>query len=284
MAEQKSEENIVFLPWTVEPQPQTQAVILHQPSETHLRLDATTDKTAISSFALSVVIALILGGFATWLAYWYGRKSFKLTEMSFHMVTQQIKSSEQSAIDLNNKIFEQQVVLQKNELAFKERIAWNEIVSTIAAECNILINNFIFKAQDVSKFYLRASSSDKSNPSSVFGQKLHELETINHQLILKIAKLDLYLDYDNEIHEYFIKILDYFTIFSDQLIYEFYNKSKVEMLDVFLDLSHVEYGDKKVLMLEGWKSHKSLNRLEILSLLMREINKSLKNNLRKKAA
>lgn len=69
---------------------------MQQPSETHLRLDATTDKTAISSFALSVIIALILGGLATWLAYWYGRKSFKLTEMSFKVVSQDIQEAAQS--------------------------------------------------------------------------------------------------------------------------------------------------------------------------------------------
>ena len=96
---------------------QTQAVVLQQPKDQKVYLDVqhSTDTIAILSFALSIIIALILGSLATWLAYWYGRKSFKLTEMSFKTVVEQIKSSETTALDLNSKLFNQQLVLQDRE-------------------------------------------------------------------------------------------------------------------------------------------------------------------------
>ncbi len=103
-------ELMIQLPWTV-PQ-NVQTIVIQPPAKTHMELNASTDKTAISSFSLSVIVALILGGFATWLAYWYGRRSFKLTKMSFDIIIRQIMASEQSALDLNKKLFEQQLILQ----------------------------------------------------------------------------------------------------------------------------------------------------------------------------
>ncbi|MGO1061394.1 hypothetical protein [Acinetobacter lwoffii] len=103
--------------WGNEQEQQTQAVVLQQPKDQKVYLDVqhSTDTIAILSFALSIIIALILGSLATWLAYWYGRKSFKLTEMSFKTVVEQIKSSETTALDLNSKLFNQQLVLQDRE-------------------------------------------------------------------------------------------------------------------------------------------------------------------------
>ena len=114
MAEGNNNEEMIQLPWTVPQQPLIQeATVVENPNQKmELDLNHSTDTTAISSFTLSVIIALILGSFATWLAYWYGRKSFKLTEMSFKTVVEQIKASEQSALDLNIKLFEQQITLR----------------------------------------------------------------------------------------------------------------------------------------------------------------------------
>lgn len=125
MAEHDSNNQVIVqLPWAVPQQPNVQTIVLQQPARTHIELNASTDKTAISSFALSVVIALLLSGLATWLAYWYGRKSFKLTEMSFKTVIQQIQASEQSALSLNSKLFEQQLMLQNRlkELEIQKNI------------------------------------------------------------------------------------------------------------------------------------------------------------------
>lgn len=129
---QKKENQDAFiqLPWAV-PQQSVQTLVIQQPTKTHMELNASTDKTAISSFALSVIVALILGGFATWLAYWYGRKSFKLTEMSFKTVVEQIRASEKSALDLNNKLFEQQTILQNNKLQYVYKTSEIEKLRTI---------------------------------------------------------------------------------------------------------------------------------------------------------
>ena len=107
MAEQDSNSIGIQLPWTVPQQPSVQTIVLQQPAKTDMELNASTDKTAISSFALSVVIALALGGLATWLAYWYGRKSFDLTKQSFDVVLEQIISSRQEAERLHKITMEQ---------------------------------------------------------------------------------------------------------------------------------------------------------------------------------
>jgi hypothetical protein len=98
MAEQDSNDIVIQLPWTVPQQPSVQTIVLQQPAKTHMELNASTDKTAISSFALSVVIALALGGLATWLAYWYGRKSFDLTKQSFDAYSTNNSSRQEAEI------------------------------------------------------------------------------------------------------------------------------------------------------------------------------------------
>ena len=187
MAEQKSEENIVFLPWTVEPQPQTQAVILQQPSETHLRLDATTDKTAISSFALSVVIALTLGGFATWLAYWYGRKSFDLTKQSFDAVMAQIKSSEQVALDLNQRLFEQQSYLQKEVLNDQKQKYLRAIVASFLQDLD-LFHKFS------SRYVIKYGSLDgfEQFENSKIREEFEYIENLIESMRKKYIEIDLY--------------------------------------------------------------------------------------------
>lgn len=104
------------LSWVLPQQPGVQTIVLQQPSKTHMELNASTDKTAISSFALSVLIALVLGGFATWLAYWYGRKSFDLTKESFDAVIAQIKSSEKLMLNSNRDLIKSQ-----NEMMVKNQ-------------------------------------------------------------------------------------------------------------------------------------------------------------------
>lgn len=96
----------------------TQAVVLQQPKDQmiHLELQHSTDTTAIWSFVIAMVVAFILGISATIIAIWYGRKSFKQTEMSFKTVVEQIKASQESALDLNTKLFEQQRILQAEKI------------------------------------------------------------------------------------------------------------------------------------------------------------------------
>lgn len=101
MAEQNKNEGVIQLPWTV-PQQLYYAEIQVDPSTQKIPLDlnvSSTDTTAISSFALSVIIALILSGFATWLAYEFAKKSFDLTKQSFDALKLEIESKKDFEIE-----------------------------------------------------------------------------------------------------------------------------------------------------------------------------------------
>jgi len=118
-----------------------QAVVLEQPKDQKVYLDVqhSTDTTAIWSFIIALVVAFILGISATIIAIWYGRKSFQLTEMSFKTVVEQIKASEQSALDLNIKLFEQQITLRNLDKKL-------EIEKNIIERFRFSASNFIMQA------------------------------------------------------------------------------------------------------------------------------------------
>lgn len=148
----------------------TQTVVLQQEDgkKIYLDLNVSTDTTAIESFKQASLvsekafekstdisnasfdyatgIAVFLALCATGLAYWFGRKSFKLTEMSFKTVVEEIKASQQSAKDLNTRLFEQQKELQKNELQYAFEASELDKLRTIISEyltCLIDFNKFI---------------------------------------------------------------------------------------------------------------------------------------------
>lgn len=106
---------MIQLPWTVPQQPLYTTLIEVDPETKKIPLDIqhSTDTTAIGSFVLSVIVALILSGLATWLAYWYGRKSFKLTEMSFKTVSQDIKESSEIHKLTTKRILDNQLKLKE---------------------------------------------------------------------------------------------------------------------------------------------------------------------------
>ena len=129
----------------------TQTVVLQQTDgkKIYLDLNVSTDTTAIWSFWLAMIIALILGALATLIAVWYGRKSFKLTEMSFNTVVEQIKATEQSAFDLNSRLFNQQLELQSNDLIFNKQETNRKMVieqgeSFLVARHHILLSYWEF--------------------------------------------------------------------------------------------------------------------------------------------
>ena len=128
MAEQDSNDIVIQLPWVVPQQPSVQTIVLQQPAKTHLELNASTDKTAISSFALSVVIALILGCLATWLAYWYGRKSFDLTKQSFDAVIHQINAGMQEAQNIKDATIK---ILKMQQSSKSKKALWMPTVIRI---------------------------------------------------------------------------------------------------------------------------------------------------------
>lgn len=186
MVEQNNNEVMIQLPWTVPQQPLVTTQISVDPKNPTIPLEIqhSTDTTAISSFALSVIIALILGCLATWLAYWYGRKSFQLTEMSFKTVVEEIKASQQSALDLNAKLFEQQSMLQLNKLQYAYKSAQVEKLRTIITEYLTCLIDF--------------------NTSITMKIKELEQEKLIQEIVkynLKVANyhqiIELFLDYEN---------------------------------------------------------------------------------------
>lgn len=91
-------------------QANTRTVVLQQPKDQNITLDLnhSTDTTAIWSFMAAMIIAFILGVSATIIAIWYGRKSFKLTELSFKTVSNDIKEAAELNRIVNKQIIEAQ--------------------------------------------------------------------------------------------------------------------------------------------------------------------------------
>lgn len=161
MAQQENKQEVMIqLPWTVPQQPNVQMIVVQQPAKTHMELNASTDKTAISSFALSVIFALILGGFATWLSYWYGRKSFDLTKQSFEAVIKQIESSERQMMESNQNLMKSQhkqlITAHKIDAFHKDR-----------DELKSLLVNFLTESENLSTFIgftvMESANMDLSN-------------------------------------------------------------------------------------------------------------------------
>ncbi|MDP1371776.1 hypothetical protein Q8G42_13800 [Acinetobacter lwoffii] len=162
MAEQNNNEVMIQLPWTVPQQPNIQTIVLQQPAKTHMELNASTDKTAISSFALSVVIALIFGALATWLAYWDGRKSFELTKQGFNLTLEQIGKSVEQTLNSNRELYQSQKDLQLMQIKSTHRQDWinniRELFSEILivrTKMNIVIaNDFSVQSKEALIDYL----------------------------------------------------------------------------------------------------------------------------------
>lgn len=274
MAEQEGKQALMIqLPWTVPQQPLVKTEIIAETNQQKIPLDlsiTSTDTTAISSFALSVVIALILGGLATWLAYWYGRRSFDLTKQSFDSLIEQIKSSERIFLDLNAKLFDQQQMLQSNELEFKKLENWE---NQVRAEYQSYITKFIFNAEYFEAHLLE----NNSNERNIAYKQLKEL---NEQAILTLVKLDLYFDPHNESLDKIIIYSDIFTVIAHHLLNEYKSKSNTNQLEKFIAQSGDDqhFSNKEKQQLNG------LPRIEVLSFLMRKINGNLKYILNKKAA
>ncbi|MFN4366592.1 MAG: hypothetical protein ACK4GA_03010 [Acinetobacter sp.] len=170
MAEQNNNEVMIQLPWTVPQQPlvQTTSMVENPNKKMELNLTHSTDTTAISSFALSVIIALILGSLATWLAYWYGRKSFDLTKQSFDSLIEQIKSSEKITLTTNQELIKSQESQKKFELSFQRKEADRaefrklsfEYISTVKLTLKFLLIK-LSNIEDESWAYLVENSYDK---------------------------------------------------------------------------------------------------------------------------
>lgn len=232
---------MIQLPWTVPQQPNVQMIVVQQPAKTHMELNASTDKTAISSFALSVIFALILGGFATWLAYWYGRKSFDLTKQSFDAVIHQInagmqeaqnikdatiKQIEESALDANRN---KDILIEQIKLAASTTVESNQHLATVQYDLKMseiraqrrmnLIDNLrdhfgvFFGALDhqvhktlgfAQKFYEENGSNtlpDEYDEHTWVAKELKELSNDRYLIRAALEKALLYLDLTDDFHQ-----------------------------------------------------------------------------------
>ncbi|GAA5183171.1 hypothetical protein GCM10023345_10850 [Acinetobacter kookii] len=195
MAEQEGKQALMIqLPWTVPQQENTQAIILQQPNgqKVYLDLNHSTDTTAISSFALSVIIALILGGFATWLAYWYGRRSFDLTRQSFDTVIAQIKSSEQVALDLNQRLFEQQQKLQNDQNKNAQNTENLNLLHSSIVRFIVEAENFLLKITLLEQKHKGYDFLEKIEPNSYQDLFFNEIGKSFEVLGIERSKIILY--------------------------------------------------------------------------------------------
>ena len=116
MAEQKSEENFVFLPWTVESQPQTQAVILENPQQQKIYVDLahSTDWVVATSIMVSGLISLF----------------------GFLVTVYVVRKSTQQNIQINKELIDAQNNLKVEELKIyqlsKEKNQIREVASSLS--------------------------------------------------------------------------------------------------------------------------------------------------------
>lgn len=241
MAAQKTEETIVFLPWTVEPQPQTQAVILQQPSETHLRLDATTDKTAISSFVIATIIALALGGFATWLAYWYGWKSFYLTEMSFRTVSEEIKQAAETHRLVNAQILASQKNNKDRDIKLAFNKEWsNQLIGSLSeftADLDDWILTVVGLSNEIRKEKERTFNFELYKDKHFMGE-IKELHKQSENIKKIIGKVVIYVSLFNGDREY------------NETLF-LLNSLKLEMLEIQRKYIHLEIIDTEIESIYG---------------------------------
>lgn len=270
---------------------QTQAVVLQQPKDQKVYLDVqhSTDTIAILSFALSIIIALILGSLATWLAYWYGRKSFKLTEMSFKTVVEQIKSSETTALDLNSKLFNQQLVLQDREKKNLQKVQWIDSFRLLAQSYMSKNIELLFKLDRFQEKYLHFPKNVKIDDKTEAGKCLDQISLLIEESVILTSHIALFLESyaltDNKI----IHFSDFFNQTAQDTKKEYLNISSKEALTKYKktgivrdtdEISKELYSDSN----EHINSLENKDRLGVLGVYSRMIGEEFKIIINEKAA
>lgn len=270
---------------------QTQTMVLQQPKDQKVYLDVqhSTDTTAIWSFIIAMVVAFILGVSATIIAIWYGRKSFKLTEMSFKTVVEQIKASEQSALDLNTKLFNQQLILQDREQKALLQTQWIENFRPLAQSYISKILEILFILDRFEEKYLHLSKTIKLDEKTDAGKYLDQISLLIEQAVVLTSHIELFLE------SYALK--------DNRIIYfsDFFNKQAVLLKQEYINVNHKGYLEK--IKQQGVKRDtdemskeiyadsdeyiqllENENRLGVLLIYSRMINDEFKKLLNKKAA
>lgn len=202
MAEQNNNAVMIQLPWTVPQQPfdQTASVVENPNRKMELDLNHSTDTTAISPFTLSVIIALILGSFATWLAYWYGCKSFQLTELSFKVVSEDIKEAAESHRNMTKQLIESQENLKRVELQEEFYRGWKLKLIDDLAVLKPLVHKYITLLGSVALVLNDVKDWFKNNEYEDMRSELKSLEDDIFPLIARISThLKMLVEEDHEL-------------------------------------------------------------------------------------
>lgn len=131
---------MIQLPWTVPEQPNVQAIVLQHPKEQKIYLDLaySTDTTAIWSFLAAMIASIVI-------AIWYGRKSFILTELSFNVVSADIRQAAKTNSDIAISMMENQITITKLQIRSKEKSEELERIITRGGEIIVLQHKLIIE-------------------------------------------------------------------------------------------------------------------------------------------
>lgn len=188
MAEQENKETIVFLPWTVEPQPQTQSITLENPKEDKIHVDLahSTDWVVATSIIVSGLISLF----------------------GFLVTVYVVRKSTQQNIQTNRELVEGQNNLKIKELNMIYR-------AQELAELRSKIQNYVSQGIRVRYFY---SQSHVYSENSIFLEKdksifKKELQSAKIEFEVTTYNLLTYLDHFNELHRNIhLQMLDILSI------------------------------------------------------------------------
>ena len=191
-------------------QENNQAMILQQPNgqKVYLDLQHSTDTTAIWSFVAAMIIAIVLGGLATFLAFWYGKRSFDLTKQSFDAVIAQIQSSERINLETNIVLIEAQESLKIKELKILYRSEEINKLRDVIAEY-IEISALIHYTYTLNHCLINPEKYLYVHIQGTYENDLHAKLVLKvEELNICVAKVKLYLDLTDHDHMAAFKFLD----------------------------------------------------------------------------
>lgn len=183
MTQENNNEVMIQLPWAVPQQPlvQTTSILENLNKKMELNLTHSTDTTAIWSFIIAMIVAIILGISATFIAIWYGRKSFDLTKQSFDALVKQIESSEKIIQDSNQSLIASQAELKKYELEYLHRVEETNKLRNIVA---VYLSHLVQFNIDITMNFKTYSTVDL----------IQEIIKFNTQIIKFHYQIELFLD------------------------------------------------------------------------------------------
>lgn len=192
----------------------TQALVLQQPNGQKVYLDLThsTDTTAIWSFGVAMVIAIGLGSLATWLAYWYGKRSFDLTKQSFAITIEQIKSSERIMMKSNQALiksqYEQLITTHKIDEFNKVRDEFKSLLVDFLTESESLSTYIGFTAMESVNIDFSKHAQEGAYSYEIFKELQKRLKIIQ-SLKVKISFETFYYvnNYDTEVNAILTQIV-----------------------------------------------------------------------------